>query len=75
MTTWPRHGFQLLSELPLKSGETLIVQSVEPVEAQGVVLRRIIEADNSCLFNSFGYVKEKRRDQVGRWAEDGRLRP
>ena len=33
-----------LSELPLKSGETIIVQNVEPAEAQGVVLRRCVGA-------------------------------
>eukprot|EP00434_Breviolum_minutum_P008814 symbB.v1.2.007773.t1/scaffold481.1/size198263/4 len=53
-----------VSSLGLRSGESIIVQHVEPAGAQGLVLRRIIAADNSCLFNAFGYVTEKVRDKA-----------
>ncbi|CAK9020597.1 unnamed protein product [Durusdinium trenchii] len=65
-------GAATLAALGLKTGESIVVQHVEPVEAQGTVLKRsggigtgrIIAADNSCLFNAFGYVQEKLRDKA-----------
>lgn len=53
-----------MSDLGLRTGETIVIQSVEPAGSQGQVLRRIIASDNSCLFNAFGYVTEKSRDQA-----------
>ncbi|CAK9020536.1 unnamed protein product [Durusdinium trenchii] len=57
-------GAATLAALGLKTGESIVVQHVEPVAAQGTVLKRIIAADNSCLFNAFGYVQEKLRDKA-----------
>ncbi|CAI5537543.1 unnamed protein product [Closterium sp. Naga37s-1] len=33
------------------------------MEEQGVVVRRVMDADNSCLFNAVGYVTERSRDK------------
>eukprot|EP00931_Biecheleriopsis_adriatica_P104863 TRINITY_DN79480_c0_g1_i1.p1 TRINITY_DN79480_c0_g1~~TRINITY_DN79480_c0_g1_i1.p1 ORF type:complete len:288 (+),score=54.22 TRINITY_DN79480_c0_g1_i1:52-915(+) len=50
-----------VSTLGLRSGDSLIVREVEPEGAKGVVVRRVIDSDNSCLFNAVGYVREKQR--------------
>jgi len=34
--------------------------SASKIPAEGVVVRRVVDADNSCLFNSLGYVLEAR---------------
>eukprot|EP00928_Gymnodinium_smaydae_P051596 TRINITY_DN35168_c0_g1_i1.p1 TRINITY_DN35168_c0_g1~~TRINITY_DN35168_c0_g1_i1.p1 ORF type:complete len:310 (+),score=69.60 TRINITY_DN35168_c0_g1_i1:68-931(+) len=51
----------LVSVLGLRSGDALIVRETEPAGAGGSVVRRVIESDNSCLFNAVGYVMEKKR--------------
>eukprot|EP00929_Paragymnodinium_shiwhaense_P086553 TRINITY_DN47059_c0_g1_i1.p1 TRINITY_DN47059_c0_g1~~TRINITY_DN47059_c0_g1_i1.p1 ORF type:complete len:315 (-),score=70.31 TRINITY_DN47059_c0_g1_i1:15-881(-) len=45
-----------VSSLGLRSGESLIVREVEPQGAGGVLVRRVVDSDNSCLFTSVGYV-------------------
>lgn len=45
-----------LSSLGLRSGETLIAREVEPAGATGVVVRRVVDSNNSCLFEATGYV-------------------
>ena len=60
----PTAAESTVSDLQLRTGETIIIQQVEPAGSQGQVLRRTIAADNSCLFNAFGYVTEKVRDQA-----------
>eukprot|EP00927_Polykrikos_kofoidii_P048809 TRINITY_DN43006_c0_g1_i1.p1 TRINITY_DN43006_c0_g1~~TRINITY_DN43006_c0_g1_i1.p1 ORF type:complete len:289 (-),score=39.11 TRINITY_DN43006_c0_g1_i1:252-1118(-) len=50
-----------VSSLGLRTGEAITVREVEPAGSAGVVARRIIESDNSCLFNAIGYVMEGRR--------------
>eukprot|EP00439_Symbiodinium_sp_Y106_P086989 s121_g37.t2 len=57
-------SFLLDGVLGLRSGESLIVREVEPEGARGIVVRRVIEADNSCLFNAVGYVREKLRGEA-----------
>lgn len=63
-----------LERLNIRSGETIIVEeSSEPIHSEAevssqipdsegkVMIRRIIAADNSCLFNSVGYALEGRQ--------------
>lgn len=45
-----------VSVLGLKSGEALTLREVEPSGATGVIVRRVVESDNSCLFNATGIV-------------------
>ncbi|CAE7822797.1 OTU2 [Symbiodinium microadriaticum] len=60
----PKDRSATVSSLGLRSGESLIVREVEPEGARGIVVRRVIEADNSCLFNAVGYVREKLRGEA-----------
>lgn len=41
-----------------------VVVSIHAMEDGGVVLRRVIPADNSCLFNAVGYVMEHNREKA-----------
>lgn len=50
-----------LSSLGLRSGDSLIARNVEPDGAKGVAVRRVVDSDNSCLFNAFGYVRQHQR--------------
>lgn len=58
----PADASSPVSCLGLRSGESLVAREVEPDGAKGVVLRRVVEADNSCLFNAVGLVREHRRN-------------
>ncbi|CAI7732255.1 unnamed protein product [Closterium sp. NIES-54] len=49
-----------------KRGEPRAVRAAQQaaaMEEQGVVVRRVMDADNSCLFNAVGYVTERSRDK------------
>ena len=57
-------GDMLLSELPLKDGETILLENPLLVPERKVdypiCFVKNIPDDNSCLFNSIGYVLESR---------------
>ncbi|CAK0879071.1 unnamed protein product [Prorocentrum cordatum] len=60
-----------LSSLGLRSGDTLIAREVEPAGATGVLVRRVVDSNNSCLFEATGYVIHRSRGH----AKDSTARP
>lgn len=53
---YKHHASQIVFNRPNDFGRSHIVDQESFIDAPGVLMRKVVPADNSCLFTSVGYV-------------------